>query len=147
MEVEHQMQPNDHTCVHTCLAMITGLSVDDMIDRFGDHALGFDETATVLAEHGLFPHNTSSGPHRYPFVGWYLVACASKNLPGQAHQVLVYADGEGYTVYDPQEGREGKKFWSGDELLGGKMPEVETLYIDPSVLRKIEGKKTPRIYQ
>lgn len=140
MKIVQKSQPNDRTCVHTCLSMITGVPIEKLVDRFGDNPLGFDEAATVLVEHGIFPTNTTGCPHQFLFPGFYLVACASKNFLGLTHQIIVKADEDGYVVYDPQQGREGKEVWTGDDIMQEKMARAEVLYLDTDVLRKMKPK-------
>jgi len=50
-------QPTDLTCVHSCLALITGNSVQYVIDWFkesGDRALYSEDTIIFLAHHGTY---------------------------------------------------------------------------------------------
>jgi len=145
MKLKTQQQPNDHTCVHTCLSIVTGIPVDELIERFGDHAIGFDEIATVLVEHGLFPRETTIESHPFYRSGIYFVSVPSLNLAGQLHQIVIEASEDGYIVHDPQAGREGKDFYVDDDVTSGKMARAEVLYVDAYTLRKMEGTKQLRL--
>lgn len=141
MAIAPQMQPNDHTCVHTCLAMITGVPVEKLVERFGDEAIGFDQAATVLVEHGIFPIKTTDCPHPFMFEGAYMVACCSKNFAGLSHQLVVEASREGYVVHDPQKGRDGKLYWTGEDIMSGEMSKTEVLWLDYDILKDMDNKK------
>ncbi|MDX1816074.1 MAG: hypothetical protein R3180_00035 [Marinobacter sp.] len=134
MHITTLQQPNDHTCVHTCLAMITGKPVDQLISRFGDKAIGFYEIATVLVEHRLFPVYTTEQQHPFYASGVYLVAAPSLNRPGLLHQLVIEAGPDGYIVHDPQAGREGKDFYRNEDIQSGRISRAEVLYLDPDIL-------------
>ena len=53
--VNFVQQPTAHTCVHSCLSMVTGVPVNDYIKRFGEAGLSFKETAIALTEAKIFP--------------------------------------------------------------------------------------------
>jgi len=141
MQIEHKQQPNDWTCVHTCLSMVTGTPVEELLERFGDHAIGFDEMATVFVEHGIFPEFTTNQHHPFDRCGVYFVAAPSLNLPGKLHQVVVEASEDGYIVHDPQAGREGKRWYRNEDVVSGDLARAEVIYLDTFTLRKMEGRK------
>lgn len=131
-------QPNDVTCVHTCLAMVTGESVEALMERFGNRGLSFDSKATVLVEHGIWPVNTTFQGHPFDFCGIYLVGTCSLNWPGKMHCVVVEADGDGYRVHDPNKGREGKKYYRDEDVMSGTLSRCEVFYLDTSTLRMMK---------
>ena len=52
-----EKQPTDRTCQHTCLAMITGNTVEYVIKWFGDYGdmpLCSEDTIVFLAHHGVY---------------------------------------------------------------------------------------------
>jgi hypothetical protein len=134
MHITPLQQPNDQTCVHTCLAMITGKPVDQLISRFGDQTIGFYEIATVLVEHRLFPVYTTEQQHPFYASGVYLVAAPSLNRPGLLHQLVVEAGPDGYIVHDPQAGREGKDCYRNEDIQSGRISRAEVIYLDPDIL-------------
>ena len=138
ISVNFVQQPTPHSCVHACLSMITGIPIESLIDRFGDHGLSMDEEVTVLVENKLWPYrNTECGPHPFPLEGVYLVTVPSLNLEGKLHRVVVDARTEGYTVFDPNTGRDGRKAYSSDDVMTGGMQICEVTYLCTSTLRKM----------
>lgn len=68
-------QPDEHTCQHACLALITGKSIDYIIDWFGDnHALNGEEAIIFLAHHGIY--------------------LASYAIPSKKEYMVLYPDNE-----------------------------------------------------
>lgn len=136
-EIKHVQQPSSFTCVHACLAMVTGEDVHGLVERFGDHGLSFHEKATVLVEHKIWPVNTTFQGHPFDTCGVYLVGTCSLNLPGKMHCVVVEASGDGYTVYDPNEGREGMDYYKDEDIMSGRLSRCEVFYLDTITLRKM----------
>lgn len=137
IKVTPVQQPTSVTCVHACLAMVTGIPVDDLVERFGDHGIGFDEKATVLVENGIWPVNTTFQPHPFSPCGVYIVGTCSLNLPGKMHCVVVEALPDGYKVHDPNTGREGKAAYTDDDVMSGDLSRCEVYYLDTRTLRKM----------
>jgi len=137
--VKPLQQPTPRTCTHTCLAMVTGESIESLIERFGDRGLGFAEEACVLIEHGIFPVNATGSPHEFAFEGVYLVSTPSLNLPGKLHMVVVEASPEGYVVHDPNTGLEGVKAYHRDAIMEGELARCEVRYLDHRLLTDIKG--------
>lgn len=137
--IKFVQQPTPVTCVHACLAMVTGEDVQSLIDRFGNHGLSFDEKATVLVENKLWPVNTTFQGHPFDTCGTYLVGTCSLNLPGQMHCVVVEADSDGYRVHDPNKGREGKDYYQDEDVMSGRLSRCEVYYLDKMVLRKMNS--------
>jgi hypothetical protein len=135
-------QPTPVTCVHTCLAMVTGESIDALVDRFGNHGLSFDEEATVLVEHGIFPVITTGQSREFPGYGVYLVSTASLNLPGRLHRLVVeVTEDEGFIVHDPNTGRGGVQAYARDSLTVGDLHRAEVAYLDTRILRNMKRGK------
>lgn len=141
-QIEHVQQPSSFTCVHACLAMVTGEDVGGLVERFGDHGLSFDEKATVLVEHKIWPVNTTFQPHPFDTCGVYLVGTCSLNWPGKMHCVVVEASGDGYRVHDPNEGREGADFYTNGDVMTGRLSRCEVFFLDRYVLRKMRPAAT-----
>lgn len=135
LTVNHVQQPSDITCVHACLSMITGIPVPDLVERFGNRGLSFDAKATVLVEHGIWPVNTTFQPHPFDTCGVYIVGTCSLNWPGKMHCIVVEASGDGYTVYDPNEGREGKESYQDEDIMSGRISRCEVFFLDTYTLR------------
>lgn len=136
LSVTPLQQPTAYSCVHTCLAMIVDVPVEDLILRFGDHDNGFEEKATVLVENGLFPVNTTHDRHPFWTDGVYLVGTASLNIPGRLHCVVVEVVDCEYKVYDPNKGKKGKEYYVDEDVVSGRLARADVYYCDPWVLRK-----------
>lgn len=102
IRVVMRTQPTPNTCVHACLAAVTGADVHNLIRRFGDKAIGKDEERCVLIEHGLFP---VARDHEYFFntPATYLITMPSLNRPGGSHRLVAINDGVKQRVLDPME--------------------------------------------
>lgn len=112
IEVSHVQQPTAHTCVHACLSMVTGVPIEEYIERFGDNGLSFEEETVALVEDSIFPvRMPSDAPHEFPNTGVYFVSVPSLNMAGYLHRVVVTASEEGYEVFDPNYHKEGKRFY------------------------------------
>lgn len=135
LTVTHVQQPSDVTCVHSCLSMITGIPVADLVERFGNRGLAVDSKFTVLVEHGIWPVNTTFQSHPFDFCGVYIVGTCSLNRPGDMHCVVVEADGDGYRVHDPNKGREGKDWYRDEDVMSGRLSRCEVYYLDTYMLR------------
>lgn len=140
MPVTPLTQPTAVTCVHTCLAMVTGCSIDDLIERFGDQPLGPEVEELVLVEHRIFPRSTTGNRHMFPAKGTYLVTVPSLNLPGRLHLIVLESthdehDQPLYRIHDPNAGREGVKVYTDECLYSGDIAIVGATYLDYEVLR------------
>ena len=135
LTVTHVQQPSDVTCVHSCLSMITGIPVPDLVERFGNRGLAVDSKFTVLVEHGIWPVNTTFQPHPFDTCGVYIVGTCSLNRPGDMHCVVIEASEDGYRVYDPNEGREGKDYYRDEDVMSGRLSRCEVYYLDTYMLR------------
>lgn len=134
IEVRHVQQPTPHTCVHSCLSMVTGIPVNDLIARFGDVGMVDEDKATVLCEEGILPVDVpqmGGALHPLPYAGTYLLSVPSLNIPGRGHSIVCTLDDDGdWELYDPNEGREGKAFYSRHGLMAGEVKHyVATLLV------------------
>lgn len=127
-------QPTDVTCSHACLAMVTGLPIERLVDRFGDRSLRDEDEATILTELGILPVPMSPYmlENPMPLAGVYFLTTPSLNRPGDMHRVVAhYAHEEGWTVFDPNEGRDGKQYWGRNALQVGPFNFCEPIYLQP----------------
>lgn len=127
IEVAHVTQPTPHTCAHACLSMVTGIPVQDLIDRFGNHGVGDDVTLAVLTEMGIFPVVM---PLSYydPMIlsGVYMVTVPSLNMPGRNHSIVISVNDDGdFRVFDPNKGRADREYYDDDSLA----PNPDTKWV------------------
>jgi hypothetical protein len=124
--VFHQ-QPTHNTCVSTCMAMILGLSPEEVIAEFHDQYYDRAEdklhvTAYLKSKGVEFTLcNFETAPN---MEGVYMVTVPSLSTAGGNHQILwclENAEQEGYfyqRILDPASGRKGMKYYTNlDELL------------------------------
>lgn len=96
-----QLQPTDRTCVHTCLAMVLDVPVQQVIDRYGEEPMSEQRLYAALTEHGVLFDRMTFGD-RFLFSGWYLAGVPSLNVEGGTHEILIHwSRREGMTVLDP----------------------------------------------
>lgn len=122
MIIKHQMQPCPVSCVTTCMAMIANIPVVEMIDRFHlEYRDGELSNGDMLRALGIeFRDFRSSDRKSIDEDGVYLLGVPSLNIKGGMHQILIeMADGE-WSVFDPNEGKEGKVYYTAD--AGAELP-------------------------
>ena len=125
-----QKQPTPVTCVQTCLAMALGAPVEQVIERYGQAAMGHKQLISALTECRFAFNQVIYGT--LITSGWYFVTVPSLNNPGGSHKVLMHADigGAGFTILDPSTRNTYKPdgtnlyHWSDPVLfiLGGTLP-------------------------
>jgi len=127
VQVQHVQQPSARTCGHACAAMVTGIPVSELVKRFGEEPLYFHQEATILTEMGILPiQMPMSVPLPFCLVGAYYVAVPSLNIPGDMHRVVVTGGEVDWKVYDPNEGRAGKRYYARDAMnpRDGQAPTI-----------------------
>lgn len=157
--IVHQTQPTDHSCTATCIAMAIGVPVAELgVDL--DRPYGFEAAAVWLAERGIWLRvglRIGNYGERLESQRLYLVGIRSQNKIGTDHAVLLDTRGDVLTgpgnyershwkTYDPNMGREGKKWIAWIDELGlldfaeliqrdrrfrqfGEAPDTETLMV------------------
>ncbi len=138
MEITLVTQPTPLTCVHACLAMVSGRQIQEFIDQFGDGGLNMQQETVALIESRILPHVIQSDGfiHLFPTTGIYLVTVPSLNLPGMLHRVVVDAKSDGYVVYDPNHGR-AVKAYSSEDIASGAMNCFEITLLDFETLARM----------
>lgn len=113
-------QTNDCTCVHACLAMVTGMPIADVTWALGDHcgladeqSFGFLGLCGIIAKH--------IGPGHFPRRGpVYMGTVPSLNIEFASHQVVMFARGNEWVIRDPNQGRPGKRVMTVRRMLSGR---------------------------
>lgn len=126
VQIKFVQQVNDSTCEHACLSMVTGIPIEDLIDRFGSAAAGDEIESIVLTELGILPVPTQTigGVCEMVRCGVYLMTVPSLNQPGKAHRVVSEATPKEWRIYDPQFGREGRIGYDVD-AFNGSTPKLQ----------------------
>lgn len=111
--IYHRQQPTDTSCVYACIAMLMNVPVTDVIDwvkkNLGKNQTTFFETQQCLTAFGL-SWSSLCLPHLCA-PGYYMATVPSLNMEGESHVVIIYFSDFVERIYDPNEGREGKKFY------------------------------------
>lgn len=120
-EVKHpiklQQQPTWNSCASTCMAMMLDLPAQQVIDEFHEDYIthktrpydylrskGLDVRYGVIDQ--LFEWDTV-----------YMVTVPSLNLLSVNHFVVMDFRDENWKIYDPNNGKEGKKYYTNDHNL------------------------------
>ena len=126
-----QTQPDNKTCVQTCLAMALGVQVEEVIARYGADPMNQLQLCQALTECGFVWNQFTMGTLAYE--GWYFAAVPSLNRRGMSHQILLHStfqEGLCLSLLDPARGEKYKA--DGEDLMtwgdltvfhpGGKLP-------------------------
>lgn len=134
--IQHQTQPSGTSCSQTVIAMALGIPVAQIIEQFGDQPMNWDQAAKAWVKLGVFPKQTFDANIVWQFSkrGLYTIAVPSLNIPKGWHLVLLEVGQESVTLYDPAKGREGKKFYSQEDILNGACGFSELTYLDFELL-------------
>ena len=115
-------QRTDRDCVIACIAMWTCNPYEEILSafegKFGDewltkYGVTSDQQGELLRYFGIIPVTISTCPTECTGI----LSFPSLNVPAGGH-ALFWSNGK---VYDPQNGREGKKFYT-NEMLNGLWP-------------------------
>ncbi len=111
------MQPTPDTCTSACLAMLTGVSVETVIEEFHDvwkNAENKINPSTYLSKR-LVSHNVLNDPFNN-LLEWdkvYLLTVPSLNIDGGLHHIIIDLRNDLEVVLDPNRGREGRRYYIG----------------------------------
>lgn len=125
--ISHQIQPCPVSCVCTCLAMVAGLPVPDVITKWHDkYREGNTALRVILDDLKIqFTSFDSCDNASLCEEGVYLCTVPSLNIVAGTHQILVEVTADNYYVIDPVRGREGKKYYVRRGLGESAMLAVE----------------------
>lgn len=118
-------QINDQSCVHACLAMVTGVDINEVWARY-PFPLTPKQELTVLIEGRAWPIAQNPFDNQFPFCGVYLVSVPSLNVHGVLHRVVVTASETEVRCFDPQRGRAGRLFYSEDSFSAASLTPVKS---------------------
>lgn len=112
LDFVQQQTPND--CLSACIALITKFPLEKVVAEFHDRYRR-DWTvnvSTYFDEIGL-KHTVRSAVDRVIEEGFiYTARVSSLNNVGGGHAVVIHnCPEEGFTVYDPNKGREGQRYY------------------------------------
>lgn len=111
----HQQQPTEDSCVSACIAMLTGMDVNEVVQKF--HSLYLNSYMTpyeyltdrqVCLERLYSDSNINES-------NIYMVAVPNLDQIARMHSVLVDRRDGKFVVYDPKKGCEGKRYYIGPD--------------------------------
>ncbi|EPK0710199.1 hypothetical protein [Enterobacter hormaechei] len=109
--LQHQQQPTFNTCMATCVAMVAGQPVDEVVSRW--HQAFHDKTDWLddALDYYKIPYFYGSQRKAELLHGFiYFLTVPSLNITGGLHQILISLTAErGIEVFDPAKGRPGAK--------------------------------------
>jgi hypothetical protein len=113
MRIKQQQQPTGNTCTATCLAMITGIPVLDVIEEFHHGYVKWKVQPTDYLTEKNVPFKILPSMDRPQMGKLYLGTVPSLNLEAILHHVLIDLRDNDCVVYDPNKGKKGKKYYVG----------------------------------
>lgn len=119
MTINFVQQPTSDTCTSACLAMITGVNVNDVIDDFHMDWTSKATNPSEFLSHNYVRHTVNKDVfcNRVEWGFIYLLTVASLNIDGGLHHIVLDLTGDSAIVLDPNMGKTGKKYyvnWSDD---------------------------------
>lgn len=110
--IKPQQQPTFDTCASACLAMITGIDVQEVIDEFhADYFAGKKRPSDYLLEHGYhFRMGTDEELGLFKD-RLYLLTVPSLNIEAGLHFVVADTRPSKTHIHDPARTMPGKKFY------------------------------------
>lgn len=102
----------DKDCVLACIAMASGLSLDDVREAYPEFdGTGINTMETIkIIERLKIPYVWQINAHIYE-QRVYILTVPSLNFPGGNHSIVVSYDNDVPSVYDSNNGYEGRKFY------------------------------------
>lgn len=118
-DIKKQTQLTPTSCVPCCIAMVTGVDQQSIIDEMAKH---YDSSG---GSHSEFRQWVRMGylPRQLPYGdlqpgSLMLATVPSLNIEAGNHRIIIDWRGDEPIVYDPNEGREGRKHYTYHKLRG-----------------------------
>lgn len=114
MKIKHVKQECPNSCSVACIAMVAGVTFDDVREKISRPALGQTETDHLLVYYGILPtrHSNDMQPNAL-----YIATVPSLNKPGRMHSIVIDTRNGYMEVYDPNFGRENVKVYTSDDAF------------------------------
>ncbi len=111
-------QPTSNSCSHACVAMVTGLEIDEVLQAMPAPA-GPEHYVQFLCRQQIHVGPPAEKLH---FGAVYLLTMASKNLLGKMHLVVLdLRDEQAPKLFDPVDGVEGREAATLAEFMDGRL--------------------------
>lgn len=110
------IRQNETDCTLACIAMVGRITLDEVhkiFPEFNGAGTTNKEAVTVL-DRLKIPHIVYASDSLY-YGRLYILVVPSVNILGNTHNIVVYNKSDGSSIIlDPNNGRDGKKFYSED---------------------------------
>lgn len=119
--IQHVTQPTANSCVPTCISMVTGVSLDEILKlTSSENSFNYgwtpDQEMAILVKLGVYPERST----HVNYDSIYLVTVPSINIARHNHRIVLdLRDESERIVYDPNENREGKLFYDDSIFKSG----------------------------
>ncbi|EIC84720.1 hypothetical protein [Serratia sp. M24T3] len=131
--ITHQQQPTYNTCMCACIAMVVGLPVQEVIDKWHEHFHAgkgewLDDALDYYGKQYFYGH-----PRKATITNGfiYFLTVPSLNIEAGMHQVLCLAlEGNGVTIYDPAKGRENARYYVAGKPHSANEVQIKSWLID-----------------
>lgn len=114
--IHKQQQLTKSSCVPACIAMITGVDQQLIIDEMAKHndsCAGMHAECRQWVRMGYLPHAVPMNDLVYGRGKVMLATVPSLNIPGGNHRVIFdWQDESGIVVYDPNDGYPGREVYT-----------------------------------
>lgn len=116
MKIIHQQQPTADSCASACIAMLLDAPVEKVIEKFHDKYINHEMNVHhYLLNHGLAVECLTCEHWQAQWGNLYLLTVASLHKKGVLHYIILDVRLEGVVdIYDPNMGKEGKKYYVDD---------------------------------
>lgn len=126
-------QPTADSCTSACLSMLTGIAINDIISSFhNDWKLLKSNPSEFLSHQGV-KHSVNKDvfSHKVNWGNVYLLTVPSLNIEGGLHHIVLDLTGDFESVLDPNNGKEGKKYYTGwSHDAGGLQVKLKSWMVD-----------------
>lgn len=122
----HFIQQTPEHCVSACIAMLTGQSLQEVVDDFhNDLVIGSVSAADYLEQRGFKVNRSMTEDCKIIGNTIYLILAPSLNLEAEMHCLVLDARiPEDVKVYDPNRGRHGCRYYVSRSKLELQYNEV-----------------------
>jgi hypothetical protein len=110
----HQPQPTADTCVHACIAMLTGIEVNKVRKKYSPdfQPIFWDDVQAILKHNKV--ESIRYANNWLPWNRVMLLSVPSLNITGRLHAIIVVTNDDNMDIYDPNWGKEGLKSYGED---------------------------------
>ena len=112
--LKHQSQINENTCTSACLAMILDISIWTVFQEFHAEYCSGTMSVSDYLDKKRCAYTILNSIDTIKEDGIYLAVVASLNTVGGLHQIVMEVMDGNITIYDPNKGRVGMKYYSND---------------------------------